>query len=183
MNEAQTVSTSKFLSLVLRHDPTALGITLDSNGWADVDELLALLNAKGKPLTREQLDHVVSTNPKKRFAFNDDGTRIRASQGHSIEIDLALTPITPPDILYHGTATRFLDSIFEKGLIPGSRQHVHLTLDVEMTLEVAKRHGKPALLIINAKAMSQAGHLFYCSENHVWLTENVPAQYLTLDGR
>ena len=178
MNDKQIVTTSKFLSLVLRHDPSALGITLDSNGWADVEKLLELMNARKKPLTREQLEQVVAANNKKRFAFSEDGSRIRANQGHSIEIDLALSPLPPPETLYHGTATRFLDSIMEKGLLSGSRQHVHLSQDLATAMNVGMRHGKPVVLIVDCAGMSEAGHAFYRSENHVWLTESVPTTFL-----
>src|SRR6186713_1163201 len=121
------VHLSKFLSLVLRHKPEEIGLTLDPNGWAGVDDLIRLANARGRPLTRPLLEQIVAGNDKKRFAFSADGERIRASQGHSVEVDLALSPAAPPELLYHGTATRFLASIREGGLIKGKRQHVHLS--------------------------------------------------------
>ncbi|MEM9218344.1 MAG: RNA 2'-phosphotransferase [Cyanobacteria bacterium P01_F01_bin.150] len=169
-------TTSKFLSLVLRHQPEKIGLTLDAQGWADVDELLALSTQHGVALSRDRLIQVVETNDKQRFAFNGDRTRIRANQGHSISVDLALEPQTPPDILFHGTATRFLDSIQAKGLISGSRQHVHLSADKDTAVKVGKRHGKPVVLTVNAAAMVQQGMIFFRSENGVWLTDHVPVE-------
>jgi putative RNA 2'-phosphotransferase len=170
--------TSRFLSLVLRHKPEAIGLRLDAQGWAEVDELIRLVNLHGKPLTRELLERVVSENDKKRFAFSEDGKRIRASQGHSVEVDLALSPTSPPKLLYHGTATRFLDSIRATGLHSANRQHVHLSRDIETATKVGLRHGKPAILTIRAGAMHAAGHVFYLSANGVWLTELVPVDFI-----
>jgi len=172
------VKTSKFLSLVLRHKPEEIGLTLDENGWADVDELLRLVSAGGRQLTRELLERVVAENDKKRFAFSDDGTCIRASQGHSIEIDLALTPSEPPELLYHGTASRFVDSIRETGLHSGDRQHVHLSLDAATATKVGQRHGKPVVLTIRARAMAAAGYQFFFSANGVWLTDRIPPEFI-----
>jgi putative RNA 2'-phosphotransferase len=168
---------SKLLSLVLRHQPEAIGITLDENGWANVDELLAKTKERG--LTLELLQRVVAENDKKRFSFSDDGTRIRANQGHSLEVDLQLEPMTPPEVLYHGTATRFLDSIFAQGLIPGNRQHVHLSDNIATARQVGIRHGKPAILKVDASAMMKRGHKFFRSANGVWLTAAVPVEFLT----
>lgn len=172
------VSISKFLSLVLRHQPEKIGLQLDDQGWAEVEELLQRANAKGKQLTRTLLEQVVAENDKQRFSFSEDGRRIRANQGHSINIDLALTPTEPPAILYHGTATRFLDSIRAQGLHSGNRQHVHLSRDVETATKVGQRHGQPVVLIVQAAAMTSAGRLFWLSENGVWLTEAVPPEFL-----
>ncbi len=174
----ELVRTSKFLSLILRHQPEKIGLTLDANGWADVDELILRANEAGKRLNRNLLDRIVAENDKKRFAFSEDGTRIRASQGHSIDIDLALTPSTPPDVLYHGTASRFVESIRAEGLHSGNRQHVHLSLDVATATMVGSRHGKPVVLVIRAGEMVAAGHQFYLSANGVWLTELVPAAFI-----
>lgn len=174
--------TSKFLSLVLRHKPEEIGLVLDANGWADVDELIRLVNQHGRSLTRELLNRVVAENEKKRFAFSDDGNRIRASQGHSVEIDLALTPSAPPELLYHGTATRFLDSIRATGLHSANRQHVHLSRDMETATKVGQRHGKPAILTILSGAMHASGHAFYLSANGVWLTDQVPTPYIEFPG-
>jgi len=170
--------TSKFLSLVLRHKPEEIGLTLDENGWAAVDELLALSAARGQAISRELLHRVVAENDKQRFLFNDDQTRIRASQGHSIAIDLALAPREPPELLYHGTATRLLPSIRAAGLTRQQRQHVHLSRDVETATQVGARHGKPAVLIIESQAMHRAGHCFFLSDNAVWLTESVPVVFI-----
>lgn len=181
MNDSLT-STSKFLSLILRHQPETIGLVLDENGWADVEELLRLANGYGRPITRPLLERIVAENDKKRFAFNETGERIRASQGHSIEIDLALSPIEPPPQLFHGTATRFVESIRERGLIPGSRQHVHLSADRETAVKVGQRHGKPTVLLVDSAAMARAGHRFFRSANGVWLTDHVPARFLTFPG-
>ena len=180
MNQKQIIKTSKFLSLVLRHKPEVIGIELDEQGWVNVNELIDKANAKGQRMDFDLLEEVVRTNNKKRFAFNDDQTKIRASQGHSVHIELGYSPITPPNILYHGTATRFLDSIFESGLIKGNRHHVHLTKDLGTASNVGQRHGKLAMLEIDAKTMHENGHDFFVSENGVWLTENVPSEYLKL---
>jgi putative RNA 2'-phosphotransferase len=176
--KSQHVKISKFLSYVLRHRPEAIGITLDDNGWVEVDRLLEAMKAAGKHVNRKVLDEVVRTNDKQRFAFSDDGTKIRASQGHSIQVDLDLTPVTPPDVLYHGTATRFLDSILSAGLQSRNRQYVHLSPDEQTALRVGQRHGKPAILRIDARAMHVDGHTFFFSANGVWLTARVPSKYL-----
>jgi putative RNA 2'-phosphotransferase len=179
MSPSQTTSASKFLSLVLRHEPSAAHIALDSAGWVDIAALLAGCHQAGKSLTRDDLEHVVVTNAKKRFEFSADGTRIRASQGHSVEVELEYAPQEPPELLYHGTATRFLDSIREKGLLKMERHHVHLAAETKVTLEVGARHGKPVLLTILACQMHLAGHAFYRSTNGVWLVEHVPPQFIT----
>ena len=172
------VRTSKFLSLILRHQPEKIGLTLDANGWADIDTLIRLANQSGKRLSRSLLERIVAENDKKRFAINSAGTHIRANQGHSVEVDLALSPQEPPELLYHGTATRFLDSIRKQGLMSGSRQHVHLSIDLETATKVGQRHGKPHILTIQSGNMHRAGFPFYLSENGVWLTDLVPPQYL-----
>lgn len=173
------VRKSKFLSLVLRHEPERIGLTLDSQGWARVEELLVLANQHGVSLSRAALDEIVATNEKRRFALSEDGLCIRASQGHSIEVDLKLTPRRPPDWLFHGTARRFLDSIRRDGLVKMSRQHVHLSADEATALQVGQRHGKPVVLQIDAATMSADGKLFYLSANHVWLVDAVLPRYLT----
>ncbi|WP_309399665.1 RNA 2'-phosphotransferase [Cerasicoccus maritimus] len=169
---------SKFLSLILRHDPGKIGLTLDAQGWTDVDVLLELLSQHGKHISRERLQAIVENNDKQRFALSEDGLRIRANQGHSIDVDLALVPSAPPDVLYHGTATRFEASIREQGLVKQSRQHVHLSADVDTATKVGVRHGKPYILRVDTVAMARDGHLFYLSKNDVWLTDSVPARYL-----
>jgi putative RNA 2'-phosphotransferase len=176
--EKNLKSTSRFLSLVLRHKPEEIGLQLDENGWASVDELIEKVNAKGNNVDIDLLNEIVETNDKKRFAFNDDKTKIRASQGHSIEIDLALQPIAPPDVLYHGTATRFVESILKEGLIKQQRQHVHLSEKLETATAVGARHGKPTILIVDAKQMYEDGFLFYKSENNVFLTDCVGVKYI-----
>ena len=173
--EASLVRISKFISLVLRHDPGKIDLALDENGWASVDELLV----KAK-IDRVTLEQVVAQNDKMRFAFSPDGRRIRASQGHSIEIDLAFEPVSPPDVLYHGTASRSEASILQKGLLPGQRNHVHLSADQQTAIAVGQRHGKPIIFTVRAREMAQDGFLFYLSENKVWLTASVPAKYLIL---
>lgn len=176
---ADLVRVSKFLSLVLRHKPEVIGLTLDGNGWANVDELIRLANDHGTRLTRPLLERVVAENDKKRFSLSEDGQQIRASQGHSIDVDLALPPAVPPDLLYHGTAVRFVDSIRATGLHSGSRQHVHLSLDVTTATKVGQRHGKPIVLTVRAGEMAAAGHTFFLSANGVWLTDHVPLQFIS----
>jgi putative RNA 2'-phosphotransferase len=171
------VSTSKFLSLVLRHQPESIGLTLDQAGWAEIDELIRLASPH-RPLTRDLIERAVAENNKRRFAISDDGQRIRANQGHSIEVDLGLVAITPPERLYHGTATRFVDAIRREGLRKRNRQHVHLSADPETATAVGARHGKPVVLIVQAAEMAAAGHAFFRSENGVWLTDAVPATFI-----
>jgi putative RNA 2'-phosphotransferase len=179
MSSSQTTSTSKFLSLVLRHEPSAAHVTLDSAGWVTVEALLAGCAKAGKALSRVDLEHVVVTNAKKRFEFSADGTHIRASQGHTVEVELEHTASIPPPILYHGTAKRFLDSIRDQGLLKMQRHHVHLSAETKVTLEVGARHGKPVLLTILAGQMHREGHVFFRSTNGVWLVEHVPPQFIT----
>jgi putative RNA 2'-phosphotransferase len=171
-------ATSKFLSFVLRHEPGAIGLTLDAQGWADIDELLARCAAHGRPLTRALLERVVAESPKQRFAISDDGRRVRASQGHSVEVDLAYAPATPPLLLYHGTVAAALAAIRAEGLRKMGRHHVHLSPDEATARVVAVRRGAPVVLCVDAWRMHGAGHLFYRSANGVWLTEAVPAEYL-----
>lgn len=170
---------SKFLSLALRHNPDALGITLDAHGWTPVDVLLRQLKKAGHPLTRDELQILVDTNDKKRFTLSVDGRSIRAAQGHSVEVNLALSPSEPPAILFHGTATANLDSIFAKGLIPGGRQQVHLSTDRDTAVKVGTRHGKPVVLTVDAAKMHADGVLFFQADNGVWLTDAVHQDYLT----
>lgn len=178
MSEGDTTRLSKFLSLVLRHKPEQVGITLDPAGWVEVDVLLAALAAHGRPVTRDELRHVVETSDKKRFAFNEDGRRIRASQGHSVEVELGYQPAAPPDVLFHGTVEEFLPSIRENGLVKGARHHVHLSADVETATKVGSRRGRAVVLTIDAAAMARDGLVFFVSANGVWLTEQVPARFI-----
>jgi putative RNA 2'-phosphotransferase len=169
---------SKFMSLVLRHQPETIGLTLDAEGWADVADLLVRLNQQGTKCDWPLLEQVVTTNDKQRFAFNADHTKIRANQGHSVAIDLALSPQEPPEILLHGTVAKFLDSICAQGLLRGSRQHVHLSTDEAVARSVGARRGLAVILRVRAGEMYRDGHEFFRSENGVWLTERVPAKYL-----
>jgi putative RNA 2'-phosphotransferase len=180
MNEQQKKKVSKFLSLVLRHKPEIINLNLDENGWTDVDELLTKSKRDShQGLTFEELEEIVETNDKKRFIFNEDKTRIRANQGHSIDIDLALKPQQPPEFLYHGTAQANIDSILKKGIEKRSRQHVHLSQDKDTETKVGMRHGKPLILVIKTKEMFDDGLEFYLSENNVWLTNFVDAKYIS----
>lgn len=178
--KSELTSISKFMSLVLRHQPQTIGLTLDEAGWTSVDELLSKASATGKRLSRELLNEVVATNDKKRFAFSEDGLRIRASQGHSIDIELGLKQAEPPAVLYHGTTTRFVESVLATGLDKRKRHHVHMTSDISIALSVGQRYGVPVLLQIDAARMRKDGHLFFQSDNGVWLTDHVPAHYLTV---
>jgi len=178
MTNKETIRTSKFLSLVLRHEPERVGLRLGEAGWVGVDELLKAVNSQGVSLTLDQLKHIVATSDKKRFAFSEDGLRIRASQGHSLEVDLQYAPLTPPETLYHGTAVRFLDSIRQQGLQKMERHDVHLSAETTLTLQVGGRHGKPVLLTIRAGDMHRAGFVFRCSANGVWLVDHVPAAFI-----
>ena len=179
IEKKRATSISKYLSLVLRHDPAAAGITLDAEGWVGVDELLAGAARHGFSFTRAELEEVVQTNEKQRFAFSVDSQRIRASQGHSVSVELGLTPETPPEVLYHGTVDRFLSSIMDQGLDKRSRQYVHLSPDVETATRVGSRRGQPVILKIAAANMHSDGFCFFCSANGVWLTERVPPQYIS----
>lgn len=173
------VKYSKFLSLILRHNPGAAGLTLDSAGWADVDQVLSACKARGFPGDMATLQKVVETNDKKRFAMSADGTKIRARQGHSLAVNLGLVAQSPPDTLYHGTADRFLGSILASGLQRGTRQYVHLSLDISTATRVGRRHGRPVVLRVDAAAMERDGYAFFLSENGVWMTGEVPSKYLS----
>lgn len=178
--EPSLIRISKFLSLILRHNPGKIALELDPNGWANVDELLQKANRTGFRFDRQTLERVVAENDKKRFAFSPNKMKIRASQGHSIQVDLQLEPVSPPNALYHGTAECFKNLILEKGLLPGNRQHVHLSKDVETAIKVGSRHGKPIIFQVDTHAMERDGLQFYLSANGVWLTEHVPVKYLQL---
>ena len=169
---------SVFISLILRHKPEEIGITLDEHGWADVDELIAGIKASGRHINMDILKEIVATDEKKRYSFNEDMTLIRANQGHSIPVDVELKEVTPPDVLYHGTAKRFIDSIKRDGIKPMSRLYVHLSEDVNTAIKVGERHGDCTVLPISAKAMCKDGIKFYLSENGVWLTKHVDWKYV-----
>lgn len=179
LSKSDSTRISKYLSLVLRHDPSAAGVTLDPEGWVNVEELLAGAARHGVSFTIVDLKEVVQTSDKQRFAFSADGQRIRANQGHSVAVDLGLTPETPPPVLYHGTVERFVTSIMETGLEKRARHHVHLSPDVATANRVGSRRGKPVILKIAAADMHSAGFLFFRSANGVWLTEQVPPQYIS----
>ncbi len=170
------VKVSKRLSYVLRHRPDSVGITLGADGWVDIDALLEALASHGMRLGRDELMTVVNGNDKKRFAVQEN--RIRANQGHSVEVELGYPAATPPDVLYHGTASRNLISIFAGGLVRGERHHVHLSADVDTALKVGARHGFPVVLSVNAKDMAAMGYQFFLSDNAVWLTAKVPPEFL-----
>jgi putative RNA 2'-phosphotransferase len=175
----QRKSTSKFLSLILRHQPGTIGLTLNESGWVSVDDLLRALASHGKPLARADLDAIVMSSDKQRFALSPDRLMIRANQGHSVPVDLALPCALPPDILYHGTVERYLASIRGHGLLKGERHHVHLSATRELAVAVGKRRGDPRVLEVDARSMAAAGIGFYRSENGVWLTDHVPARFLS----
>lgn len=172
------VKTSKLLSLILRHNPGRIGLTLDSAGWADLSELVECARREGVRLDEQTVREVVEHNDKKRFTLSEDGRRIRAAQGHSIPIDLGLPQVEPPELLFHGTASRNTESIRARGLHPGRRQHVHLSPDKETAARVGERHGEPVVLRIASGAMHRAGHAFFFSENGVWLTASVPPEFI-----
>jgi putative RNA 2'-phosphotransferase len=166
--------TSRFISLILRHKPEEIGITLDEHGWANVEELIRGIN-----IDMETLEHIVATDNKQRYSFNEDKTLIRANQGHSIPVDVELEEVQPPEFLWHGTAEKYEQDIICYGLIPKSRLYVHLSSDMETAITVGKRHGKVALLRVDALKMYEDGHKFYLSKNGVWLTKHVPTSYLS----
>jgi putative RNA 2'-phosphotransferase len=178
MDHNNIVKISKKLSYVLRHQPQSIEINLDEQGWVAVQVLLDAFAKHLFPLTLEELELVVAENNKKRFAFNEDKTQIRASQGHSIEVDLGYDPAQPPEFLFHGTATQFIDSIRAKGLVKQKRHHVHLSADEATALNVGARHGKPIVLKVKALEMYEKGIAFFISENGVWLTDHVPTEYV-----
>lgn len=178
MGRDDDTRTSKFISLILRHKPEVIGIELDEHGWADVGELLAGLNAGGHPLDEEGLERIVREDAKQRYSFSEDKTRIRANQGHSVNVDVELSEELPPEYLWHGTSERFLGMIFAEGLKPRRRLYVHLSADERTAYTVGARHGKPAVLRVRTGDMSRAGVTFFRSANGVWLVKSVPAEFL-----
>ena len=176
------VELGRFLCLVLRHNPGAAYLRLDAHGWADVKELLAGVNRAGKRIDMETLERIVRENNKQRYSFNEDHTKIRANQGHSIAVDVQLKQALPPKLLYHGTASRFLNAIWTEGITRQSRQYVHLSPDYPTAVQVGARHGTPVVLEIDAAAMAADGFPFYLSENGVWLCTHVPRKYITRSG-
>lgn len=178
MNDNQKKHISKFLSLILRHQPEIIQLQLDENGWADVDELISKSAKNGNAFSFEELEEVVITNDKQRFAFNEDYSKIRASQGHSINITLDLPAQEPPEFLYHGTIAKYLPPIREKGLQKMNRQYLHLSRDKQTAEKVGSRRGIPVILNVHSGQMHRDGHPFYLSDNGVWLTDHVPPQYI-----
>ena len=176
--EQRLIKISKFLSRVLRHRPEKINLILDENGWAEVSELIEKANSAGIRLSEEMLHQIVEQNDKKRYAFNEDETRIRANQGHSIPIDLALPVMIPPENLYHGTTIRFIPSIKIMGLLSKRRNHVHLSVQIQTAMRIGSRHGEPVVLRISAQQMMNNGYKFYYSENGIWLTEHVPVNFI-----
>ncbi|MFE0676510.1 RNA 2'-phosphotransferase [Streptomyces sp. NPDC058867] len=176
MDAQRTVKVSKYLSKHLRHQPERIGLTLDEAGWVEIDTLIAAATAHGFRFTRAELDHVVAANDKRRFAV--DGTRIRASQGHSVAVELGLAPAAPPPHLFHGTVARNLDAIRAEGLRPMNRHDVHLSADRETATRVGARRGRPVVLSVDSGAMHRDGHVFHVSDNGVWLTQAVPPRYV-----
>jgi putative RNA 2'-phosphotransferase len=176
--DPRLVSLSKFLSLILRHEPQRIGVALDENGWISVEILLAALAAHGKSISRQTLYDVIAQNDKQRFALSEDGLRIRANQGHSVPVELQHAPCAPPAVLYHGTVGRFIAAIRREGLRKGSRHHVHLSASREVALRVGTRRGRAVILGVRAESMAAAGHTFYRTPNDVWLVDHVPPQFL-----
>lgn len=180
LDQKRLVKLSKYLARHLRHQPEAIGLTLEPGGWVAVDALLAAARRHGVELTRADLDEIVARNDKRRFSFDETAQRIRANQGHSIAVDLQLAPATPPDALYHGTSKATLGPILREGLRKMRRQHVHLSRDIATALQVGSRHGAPVVLLVDAATMARDGAEFYLSDNGVWLTESVPPHYLRI---
>jgi putative RNA 2'-phosphotransferase len=178
MTPDQSKQISKFLSYVLRHDPDSIGVTLSPAGWIAVEELLAAARKHGRRISRAELEEVVASSDKQRFALSEDGLQIRANQGHSVSVELGYEPSPPPDVLYHGTTEKFLESIRKTGLQKRSRHHVHLSPTVETARAVGGRRGKPAILTIRARQMHEAGHAFFVTPNGVWLTDEVPPEFI-----
>ncbi len=169
--------TGKFVALILRHKPETIGITLDEHGWANVDELIEGI-AKTRTFDMEMLEEIVATDNKQRFSFNEDHTMIRANQGHSIPVDVELKKLSPPEVLYHGSAIKYEEAIDDIGLIPKSRLYVHLSKDYDTAVKVGSRHGKPVIYKVYTGNMDKDGYEFFLSENGVWLTKSVPTKYL-----
>jgi putative RNA 2'-phosphotransferase len=180
MDTQRLVKVSKFLSKHLRHQPERLGLTLEPGGWVGVGDLLAACARHDFAVSRDELAEVVASSDKQRFAFDETGDRIRANQGHSVEVDLQLERVTPPDVLYHGTPQKNVEIILRDGLQKMARHHVHLSHDVATATKVGARRGKPVILVVDAAGMHGAGHSFFCSANGVWLVESVPPRYLRL---
>ncbi|WP_053957478.1 RNA 2'-phosphotransferase [Inediibacterium massiliense] len=171
---------SKYISLILRHKPEIIGVKLDNHGWCDVDDLLFRMNKNGKIINRSQLDEIVKMDDKDRYTYNDDGTKIRANQGHSIDVDIELEKEIPPQYLYHGTIQKYVLPILKEGIKKGQRQYVHLSTNIEIAKIVGKRRGIPVILKIEAGKMYLDGYQFYLSKNKVWLCDYVPNKYISV---
>lgn len=182
MEKIKKDNLSKFISLILRHKPEIINITLDKHGWADVKQLINGIKSSGKYIDMDLLENIVKNDNKNRYSFNEDKTLIRANQGHSINVDIELKEAIPTTILYHGTSTKFLNSIKKDGLKPMSRLYVHLSSDKDTAIKVGKRHGKPVILYIDTQSMINDGFKFYISENKVWLTKYIPVKYINFDN-
>jgi len=179
ISDKENTRLSKTLSYVLRHNPADIGIILDENGWTDVSTLLTKLTEKGDEIDINMLQHIVTSNAKQRFAFSKDGQKIRANQGHSVEVQLDYAAKQPPEFLYHGTVERFIEPILKEGLQKMDRHHVHLSAETETAVKVGQRRGKPVVLKIAAAEMYAQGYAFYISNNNVWLTDAVPPQFIS----
>lgn len=179
-NQKNLTKISKYMSLILRHRPEVIGLTLDSHGWADVRELIRGIKAKYPDFSREMLEEIVESDEKQRYSFDQNGMRIRANQGHSVHVDVDMEEMDPPEILYHGTGRKSLSSILEKGLLPGNRLFVHLSKDTETARKVGARHGDPVIFIVHAGQMAKDGYTFRLSANGVWQIPEVPVKYLEL---
>ena len=172
------VKMGKYLSLILRHKPELINLKIDEHGWVEVDQLLKGINDSGRYISKEMLDIIVNTNNKKRYQYNDDQTKIRANQGHSIKVDVELQEKVPPDVLYHGTAQKYLDKIKKSGIRKMNRLYVHLSKDIQTAINVGKRHGQPIVLVIDTKKMLRDGYKFYYSYNGVWLCDDIAYSYI-----
>jgi putative RNA 2'-phosphotransferase len=181
MKEKDRNAISKFLSLILRHSPETIGLQLDENGWADIEELMIKCIRNGRTFSREELDEIVALNDKQRFAFNEDKTKLRANQGHSVEVELQLETQKPPELLYHGTVARFLENIRAEGLKKMNRHHVHLSAEKTTAEKVGSRRGEAIILIVHSGEMRRDGFMFFLSGNGVWLTESVPERYIDFE--
>lgn len=178
LHDRRLVKVSKYLSKHLRHQPERLGLVLEPGGWVPVDDLLDACRRHNFPIDRAQLEEVVERNDKRRFSFDHTGTRLRANQGHTVEVDLQLTPAPPPATLFHGTNTGVLDAVMRQGLRPMGRHHVHLSTTAESARRVGARRGPPVVLAVDAGKMASEGLTFYVTDNDVWLTASVPARFL-----
>ena len=175
------VKLGRFISLILRHSPETIGIKLDENGWGDVEELITLMNKNRRKIDIDTLKEIVETNNKKRYEFSDNFKKIRACQGHSINVDVELEQAVPPEFLYHGTAVKNIESIKKDGIKKASRQHVHLSSDYNTAYNVGKRHGKPYIIKVLSGKMGEDGKKFYISKNEVWLSDDIETEYLVFE--